>query len=45
MIFRRAAGVPIDHYYLKYKKDLLEYGFCAGKISMREKLVSFQKVQ
>ena len=28
------AGVPIDHSFLKYKKELMEYGFCVGKISM-----------
>ena len=39
------AGVPIDHSFLKYKKELSEYGFCVGKISMKEETVSFQKVQ
>lgn len=39
------AGVPIDHSFLKYKKELLEFGFCVGKISMKEETVSFQKVQ
>ena len=24
------AGVPIDHSFLKYKKELLEYGFFVG---------------
>lgn len=39
------AGIPIDHYFLKYKKELAEYGFCVGKISMKEETVSFQKIQ
>ena len=39
------AGVPIDHSFLKYKKELSEYGFCVGKISMKEETVSFQKIQ
>lgn len=39
------AGVPIDHSFLKYKKELAEYGFCVGKISMKEERVSFQKIQ
>ena len=39
------AGVPIDHSFLKYKKELAEYGFCVGKISMKEETVSFQKIQ
>ncbi len=39
------AGVSIDHSFLKYKKELLEYGFCVEKISMKEETVSFQEVQ
>ncbi|MBO4414711.1 MAG: hypothetical protein J5824_01875 [Lachnospiraceae bacterium] len=39
------AGVPIDHSFLKYKKELLEYGFCVGKISMKEGTVMFQRVK
>jgi len=39
------AGIPIDHSFLKYKKELAEYGFCVGKISMKEETVSFQKIQ
>ena len=39
------AGVPIDHSFLKYKKELAEYGFCVGKISMKEKTVMFQRVK
>ena len=38
------TGVPIDHSFLKYKKELLEYGFCVGKISMKEETVMFQRV-
>lgn len=37
------AGVPIDHSFLTYKKELLEYGFKVGKISMKEKTVNFEK--
>jgi hypothetical protein len=39
------AGVPIDHSFLKYKKELLEYGFCVEKISMKEETVMFQRVK
>ena len=39
------AGVPIDHSFLKYKKELLEYGFCVGQISMKEETVMFQRVK
>ena len=39
------AGVPIDHSFLKYKKELLEYGFQVGKISMKEENVAFERVK
>ena len=39
------AGVTIDHSFLKYKKELLEYGFCVGKISMKEETVMLQRVK
>ncbi len=29
------VGVPIDHSFLKYKKELTEYGYQVGKISMK----------
>lgn len=38
------AGIPIDHSFLTYKKELQEYGFKVGKISMKEQTVSFEKV-
>ena len=37
------AGVPIDHSFLRYKKELSEYGYQVGKISMKEKTVVFNK--
>ncbi len=37
------AGIPIDHSFLKYKKELLEYGYQVGKISMKEQTVTFLK--
>ena len=37
------AGIPIDHSFLKYKKELTEYGYQVGKISMKEQTVMFQK--
>ncbi|MGN0316076.1 MAG: hypothetical protein ACI4EG_14975 [Fusicatenibacter sp.] len=39
------AGVPIDHSFLTYKKELLAYGFRVGKISMKEQTVEFLKEQ
>lgn len=37
------AGVPIDHSFLNFKKELTNYGYRVGKISMKEKSVSFEK--
>ncbi len=37
------AGIPIDHSFLKYKKELAEYGWQVGKISMKEQTVCFQR--
>ena len=39
------AGVPIDHSFLKFKKELLDYGYQVGKISMQEETVTFEKVK
>lgn len=38
------AGIPIDHSFLKYKKELTEYGYEVGKISMKEQTVIFHKL-
>ncbi len=38
------AGISIDHSFLKYKKELTEYGYEVGKISMKEQTVIFNKV-
>ena len=37
------AGVPIDHSFLNFKKEPTNYGYQVGKISMKEKSVSFEK--
>lgn len=34
----------IDHSFLTYKKELKEYGYEVGKISMKEKTVTFNKI-
>lgn len=39
------AGIAIDHSFLKYKKELKEYGYQVGKISMKEQTVVFNKVE
>ena len=41
----KIAGLSIDHSFLNYKKELLNYGYKAGKISLKEKTVGFEKVQ
>lgn len=38
------AGTAIDHSFLKYKKELTEYGYQVGKISMKEQTVIFYKI-
>ena len=38
------AGIPIDHSFLRYKKELLEYGYEVGKISLKEQTVIFRKI-
>ena len=41
----KIAGLPIDHSFLTYKKELTEYGYKVGKISMKAQSVSFEKIQ
>lgn len=38
------AGFPIDHAFLRYKKELLEYGYEVAKISMKQQTVEFKKL-
>lgn len=38
------AGVPIDHSFLRYKKELAQYGRQVGKISMKAQTVQFVKI-
>lgn len=38
------AGIPIDHSFLKYKKELEDFGYQVGKISIKEKTVVFNKI-
>lgn len=40
----KIAGIPIDHSFLKYKKELMDYGYQVGKISMKEQTVVFNKI-
>jgi hypothetical protein len=38
------TGFEIDHSFLTYKKEVKEYGYTAGKISLKEKTVIFNKM-
>lgn len=38
---KEIAGIPIDHSFLTYKKELPEYGYKVGKISMKGQTVEF----
>lgn len=38
------VGIKIDHSFLTYKKELLQYGYEVEKISLKEKTVIFKKV-
>lgn len=41
---QRIAGVPLDHSFLSYKKELSAYGWKVDKISMKNQTVSFRKM-
>lgn len=41
----RINGAAIDHSFLNYKKELKEYGYQVGKISMKEKTVIFERLE
>ena len=38
------AGVPLDHSFLNYKKELLPHGWEVGKISMKQQTVRFKRL-
>ncbi len=41
---KNILGFDIDHSFLTYKKELKEYGYEASKISMKEKIIIFNKI-
>lgn len=45
LTFEKIAGVPLDHSFLRYKKELSDYGFKVEKISMKNQLVKFAKLK
>lgn len=40
----KVTGVPIDHSFLTYKKELAEYRYEVEKISLKHKTVQFRKL-
>ncbi|MDR1453748.1 MAG: hypothetical protein LBJ25_07245 [Candidatus Margulisbacteria bacterium] len=38
------TGIPIDHSFLTFKKELAAYGYQVGKISLKEKHITFNKM-
>lgn len=38
-------GFEIDHSFLTYKKESKEYGYEVSKISLKEKIVKFNKIK
>ncbi len=41
---KNILGFAIDHSFLTYKKELKEYGYEVTKISLKEKVVTFNKI-
>lgn len=41
---KNILGFEIDHSFLSYKKELKDYGYEVGKISMKKKTVIFNKI-
>lgn len=42
---RKIIGFDLDHSFLNYKKELTQYGYKVGKISLKEKNVRFHKAE
>jgi hypothetical protein len=38
-------GFSIDHSFLTYKKEAVQFGYQVGKISMKEKHITFNKLK
>ena len=41
---KNILGFEIDHSFLTYKKEAKQYGYEVGKISMKEKIIIFNKI-
>ena len=42
---KKIVGFDIDHSFLKYKKELLEYGYEVEKISIKEEFILIYKIK
>lgn len=42
---KNILGFEIDHSFLKYKKELLDYGYEVGKISIKDKTIIVNKIK
>lgn len=40
----KISGTPIDNSFLNCKKELSEYGYTVGKISMKNQTVDFERI-
>jgi hypothetical protein len=41
---KNIIGFDIDHSFLNYKKESIDYGYEVGKISLKEKTIIFLKI-
>lgn len=41
---RNILGFEINHSFLTYKKEAKDYGYEVGKISMKEKTITFNRI-
>jgi len=41
---KNIIGFNIDHSFLNYKKEAAEFGYITGKISLKEKHITFNKL-
>lgn len=41
---KNILGFEIDHSFLKYKKELENYGYVVVKINMKNKMIEFNKL-
>ena len=41
---QNVCGIPIDHSFLNYKKDLEAYGYKVGKISLKNQTVTCERM-